>query len=192
MDKGRSNQDEKANEFMQVRHETRTGPAAEIKIVPPWAWMLAGIGFMGTQFAFNIVLARQPDAPPAWARPLLGLLLGLVVGCYLLFLGYINRDAKRRGMSPILWTIVAILIPNGLGIILYFVLRQPLQSACPQCGNAVQTGFSFCPRCSCKLSPSCPQCQRVIGASDVYCPYCGTSVRNPATPVSSIPTRLPG
>jgi RNA polymerase subunit RPABC4/transcription elongation factor Spt4 len=177
---------------MQVKNETQTRLTAEIKIVPAWARILAGVGFVGTQFAFDIVLARQPNAPPAWARPLLGLLLGLVVGCYLLFIGYINGDAKRRGMSPVLWTALAVLIPNALGIILYFVLRQPLQRACPQCGNAVQTGFSFCPRCSYKLSPSCPQCQRLISASDVYCPYCGTSLPNQATPVSSTPTGLPG
>lgn len=177
---------------MLAKDEIQTGPAAEIKIVPAWAWVLAGIGFVCIQFVFNLVLARQSDAPPAWARPLLGLVVGLVLGCFLLFIGYINRDAKRRGMSPVLWTIVAVIIPNALGIILYFVLRQPLRSACPQCGNAVQTGFSFCPRCSYKLSLSCPQCQRAVGVNDVYCPYCGTSLHNQAAQVSSPPTRLPG
>jgi RNA polymerase subunit RPABC4/transcription elongation factor Spt4 len=177
---------------MLAKEETQTGLSAEIKIVPAWAWILAGIGFVGMQFLFNVVIARQHDAPPAWARPLLGLLAGLVVGCFLLFVGYINRDAKRRGMSPVLWTIVAVLIPNALGIILYFVLRQPLRSACPQCGSAVQIGFNFCPRCNHKLSPSCPQCQRVIGVNDVYCPYCGILLRNQGAPVSSPPTGLPG
>jgi predicted amidophosphoribosyltransferase len=123
---------------------------------------------------------------------LLGLLLGLVAGSFVLFIGYINRDAKRRGMSPVLWTIVAVFIPNALGIILYFVLRQPLQSTCPQCGNALQAGFNFCPRCNYKLSPSCPQCQRVVGVSDVYCPYCGTSLRNQVAPDPGLPTQLPG
>jgi len=95
-------------------------------------------------------------------------------------------------MSPILWTCVAVLIPNALGFLLYFVLRQPLRRACPQCGNAVQTEFSFCPRCNYKLSPSCPQCQRIVAVGDLYCPYCGTSVRNYPAPVSNPPTRLPG
>src|SRR6266853_1301001 len=148
---------------MQVKDETQSALKSEIKIVPAWAW----------------------------ARPLLGLLLGLVAGSFVLFIGYINRDAKRRGMSPVLWTIVAIFIPNALGIILYFVLLQPLRSACPQCGNAVQTGFNFCPRCDHKLSPSCPQCQRVVGENDVYCPYCGTSLHNPAEPASGLATKLP-
>jgi Double zinc ribbon len=164
---------------MQTNNGVKTGFAAEMKIVPTWAWILASLGFVGVQCVFNIALAHQADAPPAWARPLLGLLLGVVIGCYMVLIGYINRDSKRRGMSPALWTIVAIVIPNALGIILYFILRQPLRDACPQCGFAVQTGSNFCPRCSCKLSPSCPQCQRPIGANDVYCSNCGTSLRNP-------------
>ena len=171
---------------MQVKNETRTGLTAEIKIVPAWSWVLAGILFVAAQVFFNVVVARHSGAPPAWARPMFGLLAGVGGGCYLLFIGYINRDAKRRGMSPTLWTLVAILIPNGLGMLLYFILRQSLRSSCPQCGNAVQTGFNFCPRCNYKLSPSCPQCQRVVGANDVYCPYCGTSLRHPAAPAAGL------
>ena len=163
---------------MLVRDETQTGLATEIRIVPSWAWVLAGIVLVAAQWFFNVAVARHTDAPPAWARPLLGLLAGMAAGCYLLFIGYINRDAKRRGMSAILWTLVSILIPNGLGILLYFVLRQPRQSACPQCANAVQPGFNFCPRCNHKLSASCPQCQRPVGVNDLYCSYCGTALRD--------------
>ncbi len=173
---------------MQIRNETPTRLASEIKIVPPWAWTLAVVVFVSAQIFFNIVVARHPHAPPAWARPLMGLLAGTGAGCILLLIGYVNRDAKRRGMSPMLWTCVAILIPNGLGILVYFILRQPRSSACPQCGNAVQAGFNFCPRCSYKLSPSCPQCQRMVGVTDVYCPYCGTALRNQVAPASGPPT----
>jgi RNA polymerase subunit RPABC4/transcription elongation factor Spt4 len=172
---------------MLAKEELQTGPAAEIKIIPAWAWALAAVGFICMQFVFNVILARESDAPPAWARFLLGIVVGIVLASFLLFIGYINRDAKRRGMSPVLWTVIAILIPNALGIILYFVLRQPLRSACPQCGYGVQKEFNFCPRCNCKLSPSCPQCQRIIGLTDVYCPYCGTSLRSPTAPIAAAP-----
>ncbi len=173
---------------MQVNNETQPRLAAGLKIVPAWAWVLAGIVFVAAQWFFNVAVIRHSNAPPAWCRPLLGLLAGIAAGCYLLVIGYINRDAKLRGMSSILWTLVAILIPNGMGILLYFVLRRPRSSACPQCGTAVQAGFNFCPRCSCKLSPSCPQCQRVVGINDVYCPYCRTSLRNEAGPAAGLPT----
>jgi len=177
---------------MQVRNETQTGLTAEIKIVPLWAWALAGIAFIIAQVFFNAALGRHSGAPPAWGRALLGLGAGLAGACYLLLIGYINRDAKRRGMSPTLWTIMAIIIPNALGIILYFLLRQPRSNVCPQCENGVQTGFNFCPRCNCKLSPSCPQCQRVVGVGDIYCPYCGTSLHHSAAAAPSPSTNPPG
>lgn len=174
---------------MQLKNEAPTKFTTEVQIVPTWAWVLAGIAFIASQWLCNFVLARQPDAPPAWGRFLLGLLVGVAAGCYLLFIGYINRDAKRRGMNAIPWTLVAVLIPNALGILLYFVLRQPLRCSCPQCGNTIQTGYNFCPCCSCKLNPSCPQCQRVIGLNDVYCPYCGTSVRTQTKDAPTIPAK---
>jgi RNA polymerase subunit RPABC4/transcription elongation factor Spt4 len=177
---------------MQVRNETQTGLTSEIKIVPAWAWALAGIVFVAAQIFFNITVAHHPHAAPAWGRALMGLGAGVGGGCFLLLIGYINRDAKRRGMSPTLWTIMAVIIPNALGIILYFLLRQPRSSVCPQCGTVVHTGFNFCPHCSYKLGPSCPQCQRVVGVNDVYCPYCGTSLHNLSDPASSPPTKLPG
>jgi predicted nucleic acid-binding Zn ribbon protein len=85
-------------------------------------------------------------------RAVLGGIAGIGAGCYLLFVGYISRDAKRRRMSALLWTLVAILIPHGLGVILYFLLRQPLRADCPQCASTVHVGFNFCPRCSYKLN----------------------------------------
>lgn len=168
---------------MLAPNETHTGFTAELKIIPGWAWGLAVIAFFAAQWFFNIPLAHQASPPPAWARPLLGILAGVGAGAFLLLIGYVNRDAKRRGMSPVLWTIVVIVIPNALGFILYFLLRQPMRRACPQCGYFVETGFNFCPRCSYKLSPSCPQCKRVVGVDDVYCPYCGTSLRSQVAPI---------
>lgn len=166
---------------MQLKNETQTRFTAELKIIPTIAWVLAGIVFVAAQWFFNIELAHEHGAPPAWCRPFLGLLAGVGGGCLFLLLGYINRDAKRRGMSPTLWTIMAAIIPNFLGVILYFLFRSPLGRTCPQCGCAVQSGFNFCPRCSYKLSPSCPQCQRLVGVNDVYCPYCGTALGKTGT-----------
>jgi hypothetical protein len=171
---------------MLERDETRSGVSEEIKIIPMIAWVLAGICFVAAQLFFNVVLAHHhPNAPPAWTRPLFGLLAGLGGGLFILLIGYINRDAKRRGMSPTLWTIIALIIPNALGIILYFVLRLPLRNTCPQCRQPVQAGFGFCPHCSYKLSPNCPQCQRPVGMNDVYCPYCGTAQRSQTPPAGT-------
>ena len=177
---------------MPMKNERQGVLAREIKIVPWWAWALAAIPFVAAQWYFNLALVHHPHAPPVWVRPLFGILAGVVSAVYLLLIGYVNRDSKRRGMSPVLWTLVAILVPNLLGILLYFVLRQPLVRACPQCGSIVQAGFNFCPRCSYKLAPSCPQCQRIVSVSDTYCSHCGASLRLEQPPVSSSPTTSPG
>lgn len=165
---------------MDVKTSNESILSREIKVLPTWAWALAGIVFIAAQIFFNAYLPHQKDAPPVWACSLLGLLAGLMGGVYLLLIGYVNRDSKRRGMSPLLWTLVVILIPNALGFILYFVLRQPMRTSCPQCGSLVQPGFAFCPHCSFKLNPTCPQCQRSVSVSDQFCPYCGTSQKNVA------------
>jgi RNA polymerase subunit RPABC4/transcription elongation factor Spt4 len=161
---------------MQVKNEVSTGFKGEIKIIPEWAWALAAIAFAIPQVLLTGVVGLATAPAALGIRVLVGIVAGGLLGCYCLLIGYVNRDAQRRGMSPLLWTVVAVVVTNGLGIILYFILRQPLQRACPQCGSAVKSGFNFCPQCSGQLSPSCGKCQRVVGAGDVYCPYCGVAL----------------
>jgi len=70
-----------------------------------------------------------------------------IVLCVLILLvGYVNGDAKRRGMSRALWTVIAIFVPNGIRIILYFLLREPLMQTCSQCHAQVRSTLPFCPR----------------------------------------------
>jgi RNA polymerase subunit RPABC4/transcription elongation factor Spt4 len=168
---------------MPVKNEPQSLLGREIRIVPAWAWLLGLIAFLTAQWYFNLAIARHPHPPSVWLRPLFGLLAGIGGGAFVLFIGYVGRDAKRRAMSPVLWSLVALLIPNAMGILLYFVLRQPLRRTCPQCGTAVAGDFNFCPRCSYKLGTSCPQCQRLVASEDIYCPYCGTSLPRQASTI---------
>ena len=164
---------------MQLTDQKATGFKAELKLIPGWAWFLAVTAFISLQFVFNVAIPHSKNPPPPWACTLLGLLVGVIGAGYMLLVGYVCLDAGRRGMSRVLWTMIAMLVPNCLGFILYFILRQPLVATCPQCGAMIQPGFNFCPRCNCKLNPSCPQCQRMVRAGDTYCPYCGTATQNP-------------
>jgi RNA polymerase subunit RPABC4/transcription elongation factor Spt4 len=162
---------------MPVKHETSTRFMDEVRIISPWVYAFIGLGYL---VAFSAVvyatLSGHPPFPLVEMIPL-AFLGGTIIGLYILLIGYINRDASRRGMSPLAWTLLAVFVPNALGIVLYFLLRKLRVATCPQCDSVVQPGFNFCPQCNYKLSPNCPQCQRVVGASDVYCPYCGASVR---------------
>jgi hypothetical protein len=170
---------------MQVGNHQPARFSDEVRSIPLWAGILAAIGFLGPQVGFLIVLGRDPNAPPAVVRALLGLLVGTVVAGYFLLVGYVNRDAGRRGMSRVLWTLIAFFVPNAFGIILYFILRKPLPAACPQCGAAVQPGFGFCPSCRYRLQPVCPHCQRSVALGNVYCPYCGGALNESAQSLPS-------
>jgi predicted amidophosphoribosyltransferase len=94
-----------------------------------------------------------------------------------LLVGYVNRDAKRRGMSAALWTILVIFIPNAIGFILYFLMRQQLRVPCPGCGAALQPSANYCPSCGAHLRPVCPECRRAIEPGDKFCANCGHELR---------------
>ncbi len=76
-----------------------------------------------------------------------GLLAGVVIAIWVLGLGFVYADARRRAMPPILWTLIAAFIPNLLGFLLYFALRRPIALPCPQCGQATTAGQRFCSWC---------------------------------------------
>ncbi len=164
---------------MPVRNETSTRFMDEVRIISPWAFVCASLGYVAAAAAIVFATLTDKTGDHFYTLPVLvplGILGGTVVACYILLIGYVNRDAGRRSMSRLAWTLLAIFIPHALGIVLYFVLRKPRTLHCPQCGAAVEPGFAFCPRCQCRLNAVCPQCQRGVNAADKFCPYCGGSL----------------
>src|SRR5262249_17459461 len=111
-----------------------------------------------------------------------------LAAAYTLLAGYVYGDAGRRGMNQALWTWVAILVPSCLGIILYFILREPLMVFCSRCGYSSKPSFAYCQICGSALSPTCPNCKKVVQAGWPHCAYCGTSLRpgrtNPSAPTT--------
>ena len=77
----------------------------------------------------------------------MGLLGGTLAAAYFLLAGYVFTDAGRRGMPPVPWTALAVVIPNCVGFVLYFLLRKPILHPCPSCGCGVAPDAAFCPRC---------------------------------------------
>jgi hypothetical protein len=76
-----------------------------------------------------------------------GLFGGVVIAAWLLCLGFVFADARRRAMRPFLWVLVAALFPHLLGFLLYFVLRQPIASTCSHCGRTISLNERFCSWC---------------------------------------------
>lgn len=166
----------------------------ELRVIPAWAYVLAIVAVVAMEIFLPIV--RKHDAHPM-PLPLLALLMvfaGFVVAVVPLLIGYVNCDAKRRGMNRTLWTILVILIPNAIGYIIYFLVREPLVFVCPQCGESVSARFNFCPKCKYNLRPACPECKHETSSTDRFCPYCSHDLTGdrqagatPITPASPAP-----
>jgi RNA polymerase subunit RPABC4/transcription elongation factor Spt4 len=122
--------------------------------------------------------AELDSDPGAAGAALFGIITGasLVFAVMIFMVGYVNKDAKRRGMHSALWTFLVLVLMPGylvLGFIIYLLMREPLPYNCPQCGTTVGARFNFCPNCKCNLHPACPQCKREVAETDKFCPYCG-------------------
>jgi hypothetical protein len=148
----------------------------ELRIISPVAWAIALLA--GGVLCFVLMFVAIPSDHQLSQWPLIGKIcfsggLGLVLTAVVLLVGYINADARRRGMRYVMWTLLAIFLPNSLGIILYFVLRDPLPVRCRKCGAPVQPSFTFCPQCGAELSGACPACKRAIDPAWKRCAFCG-------------------
>lgn len=154
--------------------------ARELRVIPRTARIIAFACyaiFAICLFFLIIPTDNEPGGIATW--PLAGqLAFTLLIPLFLLgivaFWGYIYGDAKRRGMRPVMWTLLVIFVPYAIGIILYFILRDPLPAECPACHTLVLAKFAFCPHCGTGVRSSCPQCGRTLESGWVNCGYCGT------------------
>lgn len=155
----------------------------EFRIIPRWIKILTItlfiVGQVVAQVAY-IFFRSQGDLLIAYVGIAAG--AALFPSIVLMLFGYVNRDAKRRGMNSTLWTLLAIFVPYGIGLIIYFLMREPLPYNCPGCGATVNARFNFCPDCKYNLRPSCPQCKREVRLQDHYCPYCAQELAKAQSP----------
>lgn len=152
----------------------------EVNSIPRLAWAIAVVVWLGF-FLLMMWLPLRLD-PQARQWPLAGklamsVLPGIPLFVMTLLVGYVYNDAKRRGMRYVLWTCLAALIPNAIGIVLYFVLREPLLVNCTRCGSQLRPGFTFCPNCGAPLGQACPQCGRSVEPGWSHCGHCGAALR---------------
>jgi len=163
----------------------------EFRIVPRWMRALVPLLYViALCIAIPVNLAQQHapygngmfpyelrDQPVLASLALSGVVTGLslFLAVFIFLVAYVNRDAARRGMNAALWTIlILIFLPTWglIGLVIYFLMREPLPYACPQCSTTVSARYNFCPNCKCNLHPSCPQCKHEVIETDKFCPYC--------------------
>ena len=118
------------------------------KSVQLWAWItVVATAVIALTMGILTITAHHGSL---WTIPLYtlaGLFTGTLFATWLLGLGFVYADARRRAMQPVLWVMVALLVPHLLGFLLYFVLRQPLASPCGHCGQQIPSGQRFCSWC---------------------------------------------
>jgi len=104
---------------------------------------------------------------------LCGLVLLLAAAVFVLIGVYVYRDASRRGMNAVLWTVIAVLAPSLVGFIVYLLVRGSYPDCrCPQCGASIEREYAICPHCSARLRPACPHCSAPVEAGWRFCPHC--------------------
>lgn len=101
---------------------------------------------------------------------------------------YVYRDARRRRMNAVVWTLVAVLAPTFIGFIIYLLVRSGYADlACPRCGAAVSAEYVVCPQCGAALRAACPSCRTPVEPDWKVCPRCAVSLpeeaRQAAAPV---------
>jgi hypothetical protein len=177
----------------------------EFKLVPRWLTQTVLVLFILAQIIAQVVLSYQlrhdpksTFAPELSNQPVLAALalfgivtaVSVMMAALIFMVGYVNKDARRRGMHSGLWTfLVIVLIPGYfvLGFIIYMLMREPLPYNCPQCGTTVGGRFNFCPNCKCALHRACPQCKHEIAETDKFCAFCGQDLVSPAAESTQLP-----
>ena len=96
---------------------------------------------------------------------------------------YVYRDAKRRGMNAMAWTLIAVVAPALIGFIIYLLVRgNSPDLQCPQCAEPVTEQYVICPHCGAKLRPACPNCSFPGEADWKVCPKCAAPLEGVETP----------
>jgi RNA polymerase subunit RPABC4/transcription elongation factor Spt4 len=179
------------------RKRERSTFRQELRVIPRWlVWMCVILYFValvvGLSINFHGIDTNGPMFP--WDesfrnQPFLSCLalagiitaVAFALSLVLFMLGYVYRDAKRRGMNAGLWTLLVLILSPAyllIGLIIYLLVREPLPYTCPQCASTVNARFNFCPNCKYNLHPACPNCQREVSDDDKFCPYCATELHH--------------
>lgn len=163
----------------------------EFALIPLPAKVVAVLGPVCViGIAFLVIFLAASGAAPGAGRPsgvavrsLITLVIPVVLSAFfavwILLVGYVYADSKRRRMTRWVWMLIVVFVPNLLGFLLYFLLRYPVPSDCPGCGHSLDGDVAYCPYCGRQVGRSCPQCSRSVGMSDAFCPGCGQSLQTP-------------
>ena len=152
-----------------------TPDSQRTQVIPPLTWGIAALVFLAL-FTLMTWLTGQGSGAPLPIRIIVPIIPSFLMAGWTVLLGYVYGDARRRGMRYVMWTLLALFIPNGIGAILYFILREPMPSYCSKCGASAKAGHAFCPVCGANVLPACAQCHRAGQPGWSHCAWCGAKL----------------
>jgi hypothetical protein len=123
------------------------------KAVQIWAVAIVAAAVLIGLAVGCYAVANGEGLRPMFAYAAAALALGMAIAIWLLGLGFVFADARRRGMRAAGWTLVAMLMPNLLGFLLYFVMRRPLAAPCVSCNHSIPVDQPFCAWCGSSRVP---------------------------------------
>jgi RNA polymerase subunit RPABC4/transcription elongation factor Spt4 len=152
-----------------------TSVSQRTHIIPIAAWATASIILLLMFTLMTCIVVAASNMPIA-LQILLPIVPSFALAGWTLVIGYVYGDARRRGMRYVMWTLLAIFVPNGIGVILYFILREPMPGYCSKCGASTKQGHAFCPVCGAGILPACAQCHRAGQPGWSHCAWCGAKL----------------
>jgi hypothetical protein len=167
------------------RNTDELGDSDSLSMIPIWSIVLAIVAFAGLQYFMDHGAPPPRHHPTTWQQVThlaFVFMSGTALASYVLLFGYVSRDVKRRNMSAPLWMLIAVVMPGGIGAVVYFLLRQPILMRCPNCTTELAASVHFCPQCQFQVAPVCGQCFRGVKITDAYCTQCGHAVSEDHAP----------
>ena len=154
----------------------------EFALVPTgarWTAVLVALAFAALMAGIFLVpvAANEPKALVFVLPVFLASLMGAVaLGTFVLLVGYVFGDAKRRGMNHVLWTLLADLHPErdrGHPVLHPARARSP---SLPRCGAMARKGHAYCAGCGTAVRVACPQCRQPVEPGWRNCARCGAAL----------------
>src|SRR5579863_9817094 len=95
----------------------------ELRVIPRNTWIVALVLYACLAVALYFIVPASGAKWPRGGQLTFSFLMPLAFFVVIPFYGYISADAKRRGMRYVMWTLLAIFVPDFIGVIIYFILR---------------------------------------------------------------------
>src|SRR5258708_8393645 len=145
------------------RKRERSTFREELRILPKWlVWTCVGLYIVALIIGMGVNLHNMHTSDPIFpddslrgdpVLSCLGLagvttLMATFFSVFILTLGYVYRDAKRRGMNAGLWTLLVLILSPAylfIALLIYLLVPDPLPQAFPPCAATLSAPFHFCP-----------------------------------------------